>query len=410
MSDFGWLGPIIGSLNGPGLGGALGRAMSKQSTRPRPMNGGTFRTPNYEAMFNRSGGQAGSQLGIPKPGSLESIMEELQRLQNPNRYGVDPALLERQAMMAASAQYDPITAALRGQASSAEARANRNKEQLGSMYTGLSNSLMGDIAPIQQQYAGTQQRTRDQYAHLQQQIKDQYASSQAEQEAMMQRLNIQAAAPEALAGQQQDRDAAVNTAAIQGQNVQDQLTQQGSGAVTYTRQGSELARTEGTNRQADLMAALSQYLTEVQGQIGANEAAKSAAYQSSLAGLQQDAQEGSIKNAQRDFENYIKVLGVMKSLQGGSNEVGPVKSPVDVGPRAMSLGLDAGAAQQIQNAFMSAISSDDVLLAGTDPTSGLSLSKEALAKRVVEVGRQQGLSSSSLNALQNVALEYFGRQ
>jgi hypothetical protein len=367
--------------------------------------------PASDIYSGSPGGQIGSRTGIPKPNSLADILAELQRLQNPDRYSVDPALLDRQAMAQVSAQYDPITAALRGQGSAAEARAQRNKQQLGSMYEGLSQNLMGDIAPIQQQYAATEQKTQQQYADLQNQIKDQYASSQGEQEAMMKRLNIEAAAPQALEGQQSDRNFAVSQAAQQGQNVQDQLTQQGAGATTYTRQGSELARTEGTNRQADLMAALSDYMNQVNSQIGANEAAKSSAYQSTRLGLQQDSSKSAIENAQRDLENYMKIFGFMKGMEPAQQQIGPVKSPLDVGPRVMgTLGLDANSAQQVQNAFMTAISSDPLIMAGADPTSGMALTKEALANRVVEAGRARGLSGSALNALQNVALEYFGRQ
>lgn len=345
----------------------------------------------------------------PRPTSIQDILAELQRLQNADRYAVDPALLERQAMAAASAQYDPVIAALRGQASSAQSRAQRNTQQLGSMYSGLSQSLTDDIAPIQQQFAETQNKTTQQYQGLQDQIKQQYASSQAEQEAMMKRLNIEAAAPEALGQQFSDRDFLVSSAASEGQNVQSQLSQQGAGAVNYTRQGAELARTEGTNRQADLMSALSEYLNEITGQIGANEAAKSAAIQGNLASLTQESQKDASSRAQRDFENYLKVIGVMNTLQG-QQKSGPVKSPIDVGPRVMSLGLDPNSAQKVQNAFMSAISSDELLISSVDPTSGMNMSKEALARRVVEVGRSQRLSTAELNALQNAALEYFGRQ
>lgn len=410
MGKWDWLGPILGSGNN--LGGALGQLFGKQIAKGRPalrMSGGSW-TPG-SIVSERPTGRAGSALGLPQPGSIEEILAELRRLQDPGRYSVDSALLERQAMAAAAAQYDPITAALAQQGSAAQSRANRNSAQLKSMYTGLSQSLLGDIAPIQQQYADTQAKTGQQYAQLQQQIKDQYASSQAEQEAMMKRLNIEAAAPAVLPEQQRDRDFAVNTAAVQGQNVQDQLSQQGSGAVTYTRQGSQLAQTEGTNRQADLMATLADYLNQVQGQIGANQAAKSAAYQSNLMSLQQDASKSAVQNAQRDFENYLKVIGVMQNLQPKTKEAGPVKSPLDIGPRVMgSFGLDANSAQQVQNAFMSAVSSDDLILAGVDPGSGMSLTKEALAKRVVDMGRQRGLPAHLINALENIALEYFGRQ
>lgn len=403
-----------GNTGGSGIPAALANILSRQvvAGRPVPSGSGQFSrsSRSINEILHPSGGGIGSSLGLPKPGSLEEILAELQRLQDPSRYSVDPALLERQAMASAAAQYDPITSALRQQASAAEGRAGRNKEQLGSMYSGLSQSLMNDIAPIQQQFADTQNKTAGQYQQLKQGISDQYASSQAEQEAMMKRLNIEAAAPQALEGQFKDRDFATNMASVQGQNVQDQLSQQGAGAVNYTRQGSELARTEGTNRQADLMAQLSDYLDQVQGQIGANEAAKAASYQSNLMGLQQDVSKGAISNAQRDFENYLKVIGVMKSMQPAT--AGAVKSPVDIAPRVMgTFGLDAGGAQKVQNAFMTAISSDPLISAGIDPNQGgISLTKEALANRIVEEGHRQGLSREQINALQEVALEYFGRQ
>jgi len=269
---------------------------------------------------------------------------------------------------------------------------------------------MQDIAPIQKQFADTQATTKQQYADLQNSIKGEYASSQAEQEAMMKRLNIEAAAPQAIAGQENDKAFLVSNAASQGQNVQSQLAQQGAGATDYTRQGSELARMEGSNRQSDLMAQLANYLTQVEGQIGSNQAARSAAVASNLAGLQQQSQKNALDRSQRDFSNYAQVIGIMNTLRNSQPKSGAVKSPVDVGPRSMGLGLDANGAQQVQNAFLTAISSDPLVLSAVDPNSGMGLSKEALANRIVEVGRSRGLSQPQLNALQEAALEYFGRQ
>jgi hypothetical protein len=313
-------------------------------------------------------------------------------------------------MAMASAQYDPVISQLRNQAGVAQSRAERNKAQLGGMFQGLSNSLMGDIAPIQQQYANTKQQTADQYTQLQNQLKSQYSESQAQQEAMLRRLNIEAAAPDVFEGQTSDKDMYLANAATESQNVQSQLAQQEGGAVNYTRQGAELARTEGTNRQADLMANLSDYLAQIEGQVGANEAAKQQSYIAQLTGLQTSSQESAIQNAQRDFENYIKVLGVMQDLQKQGPQQGPVKSLGDVAPKALSMGVDADGAQAIQNVFMSALSSDPVIQSGLDPKFGVSLTEEALANRVSEVGRQRGLNQSQLNALQQIALEYFGRR
>lgn len=353
-------------------------------------------------------GRLGS--AVNKPTSLSDIMAQLQSLQDASRYAADPNLLRQQAEAQASAQYDPIIAQLRAAESGAQQRANVNMGKLKSMYSGLSQSLMNDVAPIQQQYADTQNKVAAQYSGLQDQIKQQYASSQAEQEAMMKRLGIEAAAPTALQGQQNDLNLLVSNAAQEGQNVQSQLSQQGSGAVDYTRQGAENAQLEGTNRQADLMAALGDYLNQAQGQIGSNVAAKSAAAQSGFLSLMNQSQQNAQTSAQRDFENYIKSLQIMNTLQGSQKQQGAVKSPIDVGPRVMGLGVDTNGAQRIQSAFMSAITNDPQILAAVDPNSGIALSKEALANRVREYGIQQGLSSQEINALHEAALEYFGRQ
>ncbi len=378
-----------------------------------PMNQGSFTSaPSITDRLSRlPTGQTGSGLNPNRPTSIQDILEKLESLQDPDRYGADPELLARQAMAMASAQYDPVISQLRNQAGVAQSRAERNKAQLGGMFQGLSNSLMGDIAPIQQQYANTKQQTADQYTQLQNQLKSQYGESQAQQEAMLRRLNIEAAAPDVFEGQTSDKNMYLANAATESQNVQSQLAQQEGGAVNYTRQGAELARTEGTNRQADLMANLSDYLAQIEGQVGANEAAKQQSYIAQLTGLQTSSQESAIQNAQRDFENYIKVLGVMQDLQKQQNpQQGPVKSLGDVAPKALSMGVDADGAQAIQNVFMSALSSDPVIQSGLDPKFGVSLTEEALANRVSEVGRQRGLNQSQLNALQQIALEYFGRR
>lgn len=345
----------------------------------------------------------------PRPMNTADIIAELQRLENPDRYAVDPAILERQAQATAAAQYDPVIAQLRNQAGLASSRAERNKAQLGGMFSGLSQSLMNDVAPIQQQYANTQKQVAGQYDALKQELTNQYASSQADQEAMMKRLNIEAAAPDSLAGQQSDKNMYLANTATEAQNVASQLAQQEGGAVNYTRQGAELARTEGTNRQADLMTSLSDYLGQVEGQIGANEAAKSQAYIATLTGLQNSAQEQAVQRADRDFGNYIKVIQLAQSLNPQQKPIS-VGSLADIAPKALSLGLGVNDAQNIQNIFASAIGSDPVILSGLDSKFGVPLTKEALANRVLEAGRAQGLNQAQLNALQEMALEYFGRK
>lgn len=355
-------------------------------------------------------GQAGAGLGLNRPPSIEDIMARLEELQNPGRYKPSMELLEAQARAMSGAQYDPVIARLRNQMGLAEGRANRNKEALGAMFNQLSGNLAGEIPGIQQQYAGAEQRSAQQYAGLKQSINDQYAQSQADQEAMMKRLNIEAAAPDALKQQGIDRDFFANQAAQQGQVQQDALGQEERGAVEYTRKGSQMAQVEGTNRQADLMFQLQDLLAQYEGQIGEAEIGKNQSYLATLTGLQNDSQKQAMDQAQRDFENYIKVINLGQSLSKAGQGALSVQSPADVASRVMGMGVSPQGAQNVQSVFMSALSSDPLIQTGVSEIGGYTLPKEALAARVMEAGRNAGLSSDELNALQVAALEYFGRR
>jgi exonuclease VII large subunit len=187
---------------------------------------------------------------------------------------MDQGSLERQARAAAAAQYDPVIAALRNQASSASARGERNQRDVISMFNQLGDNLHGDLPAIQQNYDQTQQATGKEYADLQKGIQDQYASSQADQEALYKRLNIEAAAPGILPNQARDKDYFVNRAKTDAQTQQSALTTERQGAIDYTNKGSQMARTEGTQRGADIMSQLTELLNQYNAQIGANEAAK----------------------------------------------------------------------------------------------------------------------------------------
>lgn len=344
---------------------------------------------------------------------INSILEELRRLQDYNRYMPNPDDLERQAMAAASAQFDPIISSLRGQASNAQTRAGRYDQQLNNMYTSLSGSLREDIPKVEANFAETKADTASEYQQLQDSIKNTYAQTQADQEAMYKRLNIQAAAPDVMGQQMRDRDFFVNNAAQQGQTMQSALGLEERGATEYSRRGSQIAEMTGVERRADLGAQLQEMLAAIDSEIAKNEAAKQAAVASARGDLASQAQKSAMDRAQRDFDNFIKVNNVGRDLQSDALKLGgmvnKVSSPADVAGRALGLGLNNYSAQRLQNAFMSSVGSDELILGGLNPESGTPATKEALARQIVEQGRRQGLSQAELNALQLIALEYFGR-
>jgi hypothetical protein len=161
------------------------------------------------------------------------------------------------------------------------------------------------------------------------------------------------------------------------------------------------------------MSQLAQVMDAYQSQIGANEAAKANAANTIFGQLSSQANDNALKRSQQDFENYISTINLGRALKNDqlSQNKGSsvVKSIADVPGRALSMGLPTSSAQNIQNVFSSAVGNDPRILGGIDPQSGTPLSKEQAAQYIVEAGRNAGLSQSELNALQAMALEYFGR-
>jgi len=354
------------------------------------------------------------------PSTTDQIIEQLLALQDPSRYGINDADLEQQARAAAAQQYDPQIAELRRQMQSTQDRGNRNRDMLGVMFNQLSDSINADIPVTEKRYDDTRAQTQQLADNTQQGIKNVYAQTQADQEALWKRLNIEAAAPDIAPEQQRDRDFFLNQTATQNQTAQNALNQEEGGAVQYSQMGAQSARREGTQRQADLSQQLFDLMNEYQAKIGDFEGAKNNAYLSGLGDLRQQAQKSAIDSSQRDFQNYISAINLRRGLEGDKldqykvmaglqgQKASPAKSLADVAARAQSFGLNTGSAQRIQSAFNMAVM-DDVITGGMDPFTGSNLTPEAKAKRVIEQGQAQGLNSQELNALQAIALEYFGR-
>ena len=408
----------VDSLFGPAVSSAVDSRVQSPFIRNVPPKPPQIQGSNnfydegskYREARDQAGALGRSQGDMP---SLSEILSKLEALGDPTRYAMSQDQLMSQARAGASAQYDPVIAQLRGAQNQAKTRGEQNRQRLGEMFGQLSTSLQGDIAPLEQKAAQTRQATQGQFDTLKQDIQGTYDSSQAEQEAMMKRLNIQAAAPTVLAGQQRDEDYFTNRTNTDQNTALTALDQENRGNVEYTRRGSEVARIEGTQRQSDLMAELEQVLGAYQNQIGANEAAKASAVQKMFGELSGQSSDQAYKLAQRDFDNYkqsIELGRMLSNDQYSRSKTGGVdstKSLADVGGRAMTLGLPNSSAQRLQDVFQSAIGGDQRILGGLNPDTGQALNDYQMAQYIMEAGRQQGLSPQELNALQAIALEYF---
>lgn len=412
-----------GFTSGLGLGaGALGIGTGLftglQNATSRQINGTALPSPLYHPdPPGRIGGIMGDDYDNG-PSTTDQILQQLMALQDPSNFMADDASLRAQAASQAAAQYDPVIAALRNQARAASDRGNRNSATVKQMFSDLSDRTAQDLPQIQNQYQQTMDKSSNQYNQLKQDITNQYANSQKEQEDMYKRLNIEAAASDVLPQQQRDRDYFVNRASTDAQTQQSALTTERQGAVDYTNMGVQADRNEGVQRSADILSQLQELLNQYDAQIGANEAAKSQAQNSLYLQLQNQNRSNASEMAQRQFQNYIAATNLGRNLSNDEFDramrlqgkgVTGVKSLGDVAPYALSLGLPETSAQNIQNVFGQTLMSDPSILAGVNEDTGQALPAEAKAQRILEAGRAAGLSQAELNALQDMALQYFGR-
>lgn len=412
------------------LGGLGGLAFLKSDSAQPSSNSGrsvssTVRPPNHQ--YNRDAigklkaeierqkqnrlSRSGMQPGQSSPyTSMDDIMRRLEELQDPSRYLMDENALRSQAGMSVASKYDPLISELRNAQRATQTRGDNYNKRLGEMFSSLSTDLRDNIPAVQQQFADYKTDTQQQYDRLEQNIAGQYAQSQADQEALFKRLNIEAAAADTLPQQMRDRDFFVNNTRQNAQVQQDAIGTEERGNVEFTRRGSELASVEGTERQANLQQQLLEMLAAYDSKIASTEAQKQAEFNSVLSQLQTGGMESARKYAQQDFDNYLSSIRLGRELskdQGGT--VKAVSSPADMAARTLQMGLSPYASQQVQDVFMSSLG-DGYIQAQYNTNTGTPASKEALASRILELGRQRGLNQQQLNALYIGALEYFGRQ
>lgn len=412
-----------GSLGGGLLGVGAGLFSGLSSAAARRVNGTAMPVAGYTPQSNPVTNWS-NPFGFEEGGGgsdIDDILKQLQALNDPSKYLQDENSLRAQAAAMAGAKYDPVIAGLRNQARQATQRGEQGQRDVISIFNQLSDSIKGDVPTIEGQYDAAQQKQSGQFNDLKQGITDQYAKSQSEQAQIYKDLNIQAAASDVTPQQQTDRDYFVNRASTDAQVQNSALTQERQGMVDFTNKHSQNARTEGTQRSADILSNLNALLEQYNGNIAANEAAKQ---QESMAGfmqLQGQNQSNASEQAQRAFQNYISVLNVGRDLRGDQlNEMlkmkelngataGAVKSLADIPNRIMGLGLGGQSAQAIQNVMASSLN-NDLISGGLNPDTGQQATPEAKVQAILETGQNAGLNQQEIEALRIAALEYFGRR
>lgn len=328
--------------------------------------------------------------------------------------GLDPKELSKQAMAAASQQYDPQIEELKREMGITEQHAGRSQQQIGQMYGALKQSDLADIPQIDEMFNQSKNKVGQQYQQLGNQVSSQYANAQKQQMDLMKQLNIQAAAPDALKAQQSDQ---AFFQGQQGQSKQDTLDAMSllqQGADDYSRQGSEIAGLEGNNRQADVMAALQDYMTQAQGKVGDLEAQKQNGYTSALSQLAQQQQQGQ----QTQFGNILQLAKMQYEMQHDQDVLAQQKTGKQPTSGPLAAAGYLGQADPSQagnlNGFLLSLLQQEPFTSGQmknpfDPTRSQQLTPEAAAQLAVQQAASQGMSPQSQQELYMAMLAYYGR-
>lgn len=321
---------------------------------------------------------------------------------------IDTSQIQKQAQEAAGLQFDPQIAALQGQIAATQQRANTNKQQLGDMFNSLSTSLKGEIPGINQNFAQGSSDISDQYKQLQSQIAGQYADANAQEQDLMKRLNLQAAAPNIVAQQASDQAFTQNQNATSQQDTLDALKLLQQGAVDFTNEGSQIAKTEGTQRQADLMNQLEQFMQQATGQVNSIEAQKSSAAANIFNQLLGQTQQQASQEQQNRFSNLLDIAKLEQQQQNQTPNYsqGPLAASQFLGEN------DPANASKLNSFLLSVLQLPQFTTGRSNSTFGgesVPLTPEAAASIAQQTAQQAGMSPTDQRNIYLAMLAYYGR-
>lgn len=354
----------------------------------------------------------------PPSAALRSMMQDLNLLGDlpPAYKAPSEAQLRLQAAALAAEQYDPQINNLRRLMQTTSKRGNENVKALGSMFNALSGSLQADIPKIQADTKKSKGQTQAEYNDLRANLAKQFADSRAAQMAEMKALGIEAAAPDVLPEQHADENFFQSQTAQQGQQALDYLTSIGRNSEEFTRQGAQLARTEGTNRQADVRQQLADLLNEYEGQIGDLGAAKQSSAAAMLAQLMGQVQENQTKFGQQAFENKLQ-LGKFKldmdkfAADQSKSAMGPNYKDGLLGASQWLNQAAPGRAPELINLVMESLNLPEVREGQFAGSGGLpvKMTPEQHAALLRNLANSRGFNSTDQTALTQAILAMYGR-
>lgn len=259
--------------------------------------------------------QAGS--GLVDTGNLpqDPLSQLMEQLNNINVQATPYDLLMQQATGSAGAQFDPLIAELEGQMNSTQKRATANQGQAKQMYGDLATDIAAEMPQITNQMAQASNETKSRYDETQAQLQGEYSKQAEAQAALLQKLGIQAAAPEASQQAMEDQTYFQNQSNSDEAAAMQLLSQMKNSDVSYNRQSADNTRLAGVNAAQDIGSQLEDYMQQAGGKLSGLRAGRSSAIQSALAQLQQQDATRVSSQEDKQYDQLMDLFNLQLKMQ-----------------------------------------------------------------------------------------------
>lgn len=269
--------------------------------------------------------QAGSSSGLVDTGNLaqgpaDPLSQLMEQINNIRVQSTPMELLMQQAQGSAGAQFDPLIAELQGQMNATQKRGRTNQGQAKQMYGDLATDIAAEMPQITNQMAAASKETQGRYDSTQAALQGEYNKQAEAQNALFQKLGIQAAAPEASQQGLEDQTYFQNQIQSEETAALQLLSQMKNADVSYNRQSSDNTRLAGVNAAQDIGSQLENYLQQAGGKLSGLKAGRESAIQSALAQLQQqDAQRVNSEEDQQ-YDRLMDMFNLQLKMQDMQSE------------------------------------------------------------------------------------------
>ncbi len=262
--------------------------------------------------------QAQQKSGLPtNKDPLQQLMDQINAISVP---ATPYDQLLSQAQGQAGAQFDPLIAELRGQISATTNRAHHNEGQAKQMYGDLAKDIASQMPQITAQMSQASQDATNRYDQTSAALQGEYNKQAENQAAILKKLGIQAAAPEA---SQQAMD---DQAYFQNENKADKasalslLQEMKNADVSYNQQSADNTRLAGVNTAQDIGSQLENYLQQANSKLSGLQAGRDSAIQSALAQLQQQDAQRVSGQENTQYNHLMDLFNLQLKMQQMQNQ------------------------------------------------------------------------------------------